>query len=170
MDVKPILGGLAAGAAATVPMSVAMEGMHRALPRRERYPLPPRLVTERILTEKLHLPLGLRREKKMRAATWASHFAYGAAMGGVYALVEPRLASRLPPGISGAAFGAAVWASSYFGLLPALDILSPAHRHPPRRNLVMGLSHLVWGAALGAGVARRHQRDPGERGGGDSPS
>lgn len=135
-----------------------MEAMHRALPRRERYPLPPRLITERILTDELHLPLGLRREKKLQLATLASHFGYGAAMGGLYAALEPTVRDTVPAPLAGAAYGAAVWAGSYFGLLPALGILPPAHRHPPGRNAMMGLSHLVWGAALGSLVALGRRR------------
>src|SRR5437879_2556421 len=43
--------GAAAGCIATVPMTWAMEAMHRRLPERERYPLPPRQIAMRVATE-----------------------------------------------------------------------------------------------------------------------
>src|SRR5436190_911638 len=45
---NPILAGALAGLAATVPMTLAMELMYRQLPPRQRYPLPPRLITQRL--------------------------------------------------------------------------------------------------------------------------
>ena len=41
-----VLLGALAGLAATAPMTLAMKLMHEQLPREERYPLPPRQVTE----------------------------------------------------------------------------------------------------------------------------
>jgi hypothetical protein len=54
-----------------------------------------------------------------------------------------------PPALSGAGFGVAVWAGSYSGRLPAAGILSPATRHPPRRNALMIAAHVVRGATAG---------------------
>ena len=42
------------------------------------------------------------------------------------------------------------------GLLPALGILTPATRHPPRRNLLMIAAHVVWGATLGLLTEKFH--------------
>lgn len=42
--------------------------------------------------------------------------------------------------------GAAIWAGSYFGWVPALGILTPASEHPRRRNALMIAAHIVWGA------------------------
>lgn len=137
--------GAAAGAAATAPMTWAMEVMHRLLPPQEKYPLPPREITDRVaeatgvdddLSEQEHLWL-----------TLAAHFGYGAAGGAVYTALLAGLPG--PPLIKGAAYGLAVWAGSYLGLLPALGILAPATRHPPRRTALMIAAHLVWGSALG---------------------
>ena len=43
----------------------------------------------------------------------------------------------------GALFGLTVWAGSYLGLVPALQLLAPATRHPWRRNVLMDLVEIV---------------------------
>lgn len=144
---KIFLGALA-GLAATVPMSVAMKLMHEQLPEQERYPLPPRQITMEVAEEagvKEHLD-----EPVREGLTWASHFAYGAACGAIYAPLASKL--PLPPVVSGISFGLAVWAGSYLGWLPAAGILRPATEHPPRRTALMIVAHVVWGAAAGLAV------------------
>jgi hypothetical protein len=137
--------GAAAGAAATVPMTWAMETLHRLLPPHERYPLPPREISDRVTEE-----AGVRQQMDEREQFWlalASHVGYGTAAGAVYAPL-----ARACPGssvVKGVAYGLAVWAGSYLGLLPALGILSPATRHPVRRTALMIAAHVVWGSALG---------------------
>ena len=134
-----ILGALA-GVAGTFAMTAAMRTMHRRLPPRERYPLPPREIIEGMAVAAGEHPWG---EQRRRGATLAGHFGYGAATGALYALVEP--GGRILPG---AAYGVLVWSGSYFGLMPALRILEPANRHPPRRNGLMIAAHLVWGGTM----------------------
>lgn len=141
-----ILLGAVAGLAATAPMSLAMKLMHERLPRREQYPLPPRQITEEI-AERAGVNEQLDEEER-EAATWASHFAYGAACGALYGALGERLDAR--PALAGAAFGVAVWAGSYLGWLPAAGLLSPATEHPARRNALMIAAHVVWGAAAGS--------------------
>jgi uncharacterized membrane protein YagU involved in acid resistance len=153
----PLPTGVLSGLAATIPMTALMEALHRQLPQRERYPLPPREITQRLsrragvsheMDEPQHQTLAI-----------VSHFAYGAATGGLYAILADLLRpavqdTPLPPPARGAAqgmaYGLLVWAASYLGLLPALGILAPATKHPPRRNALMIAAHLVWGATLGA--------------------
>ena len=145
-----LLGALA-GFVATVPMTVAMELMHRRLPRRQRYPLPPREITMEVAEE-----IGVKRhlnEPQRLSLTLASHFAYGATAGALYASLEARQ-GRLPPAVCGAAFGLAVWSGSYLGLLPALGILRPATEHPAPRNALMISAHLLWGSVTGAVLER----------------
>jgi hypothetical protein len=143
-----VRGGLA-GLLATAPMSVAMAIWHRWLPYHERGPLPPREITMEVARR-----AGVRSrldEPQKRAATLVSHFSYGSAMGALYGALSSR---TVRPGVAtGALFGLGVWAGSYLGLLPALGILPPATRHPPRRNALMIAAHLVWGAAAG-GISR----------------
>ncbi len=142
---KDILKGALAGWLATAPMTLAMTAMHRALPRQERYPLPPKRITMKLADE-----IGLKEhlgEGEKNALTMLAHFDYGAAMGAIYS----PLAERLPgPAVAkGIGFGLAVWTVSYLGLLPAAGILRPATEHPPRRNALMIAAHVVWGASLG---------------------
>ena len=145
-----ILLGALAGLAATAPMTLAMKLMHEQLPREERYPLPPRQVTEG-MAEKAGVNEALDEEER-EAATWVSHFAYGTACGALYgALSGERVDSR--PVLAGVGFGVAVWAGSYLGWLPAAGILSPATEHPARRNALMIAAHVVWGATTGAALA-----------------
>src|SRR5215212_2927454 len=144
-----VLGALA-GLAATAPMSLAMKLMHEQLPPEEQYPLPPRQVAEglaEVAGVNEHLD-----EEKREAATWASHFAYGAGCGAVYGALSRGLGRHAA--LAGAGFGVAVWAGSYLGWLPAAGILSPATEHPPRRNALMIAAHAVWGATTGVAVER----------------
>jgi hypothetical protein len=128
-------------------MTWFMARVFRALPPAQRYSLPPRQITETVLEEAgLDEQLG---EKGRRRLTLASHFAYGAATGALFALV---CRNRQPSPFSGAAYGLVVWAGSYLGWLPALGILRPATRHPARRTALMIGAHLIWGATLGAAL------------------
>jgi uncharacterized membrane protein YagU involved in acid resistance len=134
-----ILLGALAGIAATCAMTAAARAMHRRLPAPERYPLPPREIVES------GLPVAERSldEHGRRTATIAAHFGYGAVTGALYALAAPKGSI-----LSGAAYGVLVWAVSYFGIMPGLRILQPAHDHPARRNALMIAAHLVWGSTL----------------------
>ena len=140
-----LLAGALAGLAATVPMTVAMEAMHRRLPQRQRYPLPPRKITMRAAGA-----VGVRHkldEPERLGLTLAAHFGYGTAAGALYGPLSNRV--KGPAAVKGMGYGLLVWAGSYLGLLPALGLLSPATDHPPRRNALMIAAHLVWGATLG---------------------
>ena len=151
------LVGPFAGFVATLPMTVAMELMHRRLPPRQRYPLPPREVAMNALGI---LGVRGRQDEPTRALlAVATHFAIGTTAGAFY----PPIARHVPgnPIAKGVAFGLAVWAGGYLGLLPATGLLSPATEHPRRRTALMIASHVAWGATLGA-LANRL--------GGDRPS
>lgn len=141
-----MLLGAIAGATGTVAMTAAMNRMHAALPEEERYPLPPREITERVLIDGPD-------EAVMDAATVA-HLAYGAAIGALIGGMRPGIG----PG-AGAAAGVGVWAASYFGWVPGFGVLEPADEHPPRRNALMIAAHLVWGGvtalALGSLIEAR---------------
>jgi uncharacterized membrane protein YagU involved in acid resistance len=136
--------GFICGVVATGPMSVAMVLLHRRLPARERYSLPPREITT-VALEKIAEP-GEVASPVFSALTWLAHFSYGGAAGAVYAGCEWRLPG--PSVARGVSFGLLVWTVSYLGLLPGLRILTPATEHPIRRSALMIVAHLVWGGCL----------------------
>jgi uncharacterized membrane protein YagU involved in acid resistance len=139
-----IIGALS-GLAATVPMTLAMEAMHRYLPSREQHPLPPRLIIDEVV-EEAGVDRQLDEEDRQRL-TWVGHFSYGAAAGALYAPLAGGVG--LPAVADGVLYGLMVWTGSYLGLLPAAGILRPATQHPARRTALMIAAHVVWGATLG---------------------
>lgn len=137
--------GAAAGLLATAPMTAFMFAAHRRLPWTQQYPLPPRQITMNLATS-----VGLAPqmdETDRQVATGVAHFGYGAAMGAIYGAVCPPENVNVGSGIG---FGLGVWATSYLGLLPALDILPSATEQPPQRTQLMIAAHVVWGIALGS--------------------
>ncbi len=136
--------GFICGVVATGPMSVAMVLPHRRLPARERYPLPPREITTKAVTQIVRP--GDVPASTFSALTWLAHFAYGGAAGALYAGTE----RQLPGGatVRGSFFGLLAWTVSYLGLLPGLRVLAPATEHPVRRSVLMGAAHLIWGWCL----------------------
>jgi putative membrane protein len=145
LSIRKIVKGAAAGFIATAPMSISMLIGWMLLPGREKYPLPPRLITEEI-TEQVGIEDQMT-EDQLVGLTIFSHFGYGALFGSIYALFEKRM--PMHSSLKGGLAGLALWIGSYLGWLPALGILRPATRHPWRRNLLMILAHLVWGVTLG---------------------
>ncbi len=133
---KMVLGALA-GFSATLPMTATMEHLHRRLPAGERYPLPPREISEDLPRAGLGSP----------RATLLYHFVYGAVAGALFGF----LCRRRDIG-AGSCFGIGVWAASYLGWLPASRVLKPATAHPARRNSLMLAAHVVWGACLSLGL------------------
>ena len=139
------IAGSVAGFVATAPMTAVMLALHRRLPRREQYPLPPRRITMRV-AEEAGVKQALDCDDRT-AATYAGHFSYGTAAGAVYGLLAPHV-----PGSAvtkGVAFGLTVWAVSYLGWLPAAGMHPSAKDEPARRNELMIAAHIVWGAVTG---------------------
>lgn len=129
-----VVHGAIAGFCATMAMTIAMRALARELEPVDRYPLPPREITQDVLHGGRLAPV----------MTVLAHFGFGAAAGALYGL--------LPPPMPGLIYGPAVWAASYLGWVPMARILVPATRHPAQRNLLMIAVHLVWGACLAAGT------------------
>jgi hypothetical protein len=132
-----IIGGIA-GFVATLAMTSAMRRLHRRLPDRERYPLTPREITDRVLAPPPPLAPDL---------TLAAHFAYGAGCGALLAAANPRMGR-----FTGALAGGGIWLASYMGWIPAFGVLKPATAHPLRRNLVMLSAHFAWGWSTAEGM------------------
>jgi putative membrane protein len=136
-------------------MSVSMLIGWSLLPKREKYPLPPRLITEEI-TEQAAIEDQMS-ENQLVGLTIFSHFGYGAAFGAAYALFEGQM--PMHSSLKGTLAGLALWAGSYLGWLPALGILRSATRHPWRRNLLMIVAHIVWGLTLGEVTRKLTEND-----------
>lgn len=145
---REVLRGAAAGLAATVPMTMAMEALRAALPAERSRRMPPREIVDRTIEkaadatgEDANLDRGGR-----IALTTVAHFAFGAAAGALYgAMVGRRRAS----GLTGIAYGLAVWALAYGVGLPSLGLHPAATDDTKDRNEVLMGSHVVWGATLG---------------------
>jgi hypothetical protein len=132
-----LLLGAIAGFAGTVVMTATMRRLHRRLPPRERYPLPPREIVDSSARKVgVELP-----NEAAKDITTAAHFAYGAAAGSLVGAASPRVGP-----VAGAMAGVAVWVVSYLGWIPGAGILKPATLHPKRRNALMLIAHLAWGA------------------------
>ena len=87
-----LLVGALGGISATGPMTIGMVWLHRRLPAKHRYSLPPREIT-------LHLAKALGAHRKLgpdaRAAlTLINHFGYGAMAATLYSLMESRVPGR----------------------------------------------------------------------------
>src|SRR5436309_2594809 len=107
--------GATAGCAATVPMSLTMDALHRRLPPHEQYPLPPRQIAMQV-AHQAGIEPKLDEDHRYHVSL-AAHFGMGAAAGSLYPLLPEQ---SLPAGVlKGAGYGLAVWAANYLGILPA---------------------------------------------------
>jgi hypothetical protein len=148
------LRGALAGAAATLPMTVAMKAMQRALPPHEQYELPPQSLSA-AAPRRAGAPAEVSRAA--RRGWLVPHVGFGAAAGALLAVLTRRRGADLA---AGTAFGLAVWAASYLGWIPALELPQAGTDEPPRRNAMMMASHLVWGATTAALLGRHSAPAP----------
>ncbi|MEO8205036.1 MAG: DUF6789 family protein [Chthoniobacterales bacterium] len=137
-----LLLGTIGGLSATGAMTIAMVKLHKQLPQRDKYPLPPKEITAKLLRE-ADTPMRQEAENRM---TMLNHFAYGAAGGAAYFLACPKPESHSIP--KGVIYGIMVWTGSYLGLLPGFGVLKSATEHSPNRSLLMIAVHLVYGVFL----------------------
>lgn len=142
---QALLQAALAGFIATIPMTIFMLVTQRFLPKGQHYELPPELITKDV-ARKVHVRWHMNKAAVL-VATLAAHFGYGATIGMLYELIRKRI--LLPPPLKGTLFGFAVWAASYFVLLPLLGISETGQKEPGQRNLIMLVAHIVWGAVLG---------------------
>lgn len=142
INIPVLLQGAFAGILATIPMTVFMGAAHYLLPKRQRYSLPPRIITLQA-AEKVGLKDVIEEEPVFTLTTGAAHFGYGADGGILYALLARRI--PLPTLARGFLFGLAFWAIGYLGWLPAAELLRPATEHPKQRTLLMILSNALYG-------------------------
>jgi len=150
-----VIAGAAAGAVATVPMTMVMETLHSRLPGEVPRPLPPREVAEGLAVK-----FGVNRrlsERDMQNLTLALHVGYATVTGVVFSMV-PRRRTATGMAAAGAMFGLGVWATSYLGWLPVFGVRQPISYDPLPRTGLMIAAHLSWGVTAGllmAAVASR---------------
>jgi glycine/D-amino acid oxidase-like deaminating enzyme/nitrite reductase/ring-hydroxylating ferredoxin subunit len=84
--------------------------------------------------------------------TTAAHWGFGVATGALFGLLHRRRRGFARSAIEGAGYGAAVWAASYYGWVPALGLMRAPHRDRLFRPASMVAAHLVYGTVLGAFV------------------
>src|SRR5690242_13597729 len=123
---QKMIQGAVAGLLATFPMTIFMLMAWKRLPDREKYPLPPRLITRNVVKQ-VGSPQKLG-NRNLTALTLLLHFLYGALTGSVYGTLEQWIPLRRS--IKGSLYGVSVWSGSYLGWIPAFGILSPATKHP----------------------------------------
>jgi hypothetical protein len=144
MDIRRTVVGGFGGAAATVVMTGWMAIGQLTGPHGEQ---PPKRLVRR-LARRVGLPA-----RRGGSGTWmasaAAHLSFGASCGALYGTVVPR--SSAPRGM---VFALGVWVVSYAGWIPALGLLPPPGRDNPRRAWTTMTAHIVYGAVLGATVAR----------------
>lgn len=130
-----VIFGALAGITATTAMTWFMRLAFERLPIQQRYPLPPRELTDAVAHE------GQISHPAKADETIVAHFAYGAMAGAFYPCLRKNRAV-------GCLYGVLVWCISYLGWIPAMRLLRPANEHPGNRNLLMIAAHLIWGVAL----------------------
>jgi hypothetical protein len=142
-NTNDVIVGAASGVIATVPMTIAMEQLHRLVPEERRQPLPPREVTEGLVGH----PGDRAEEEQLERMTFLLHYTFGGAAGALFPIVAPR---RLGPAVGvGVLYGLGVWSGSYLGLLPAIGARHHARYDSAARSAIMIAAHVVWGATLG---------------------
>jgi hypothetical protein len=144
MDARRMAVGAVGGAAATVAMSAWMAAGQLTGPHGEQ---PPKRVVRR-LARRAGIP-ARRGGTGIRLATAAAHLGFGVCSGALYGSVVSRSTTS-----RGVAFGLGVWAASYTGWIPALGLLPPPGKDNPRRAWTIRTAHVVYGATLGATLAR----------------
>lgn len=150
---RDLVVGARAGLVATALMSLLMlAGKAAGLTGR----LPPAKITDEA-TEALPPDGQPDRDDRDKIAA-VVHFGFGAAAGALFGLAAAGLRRMwLSTGL-GIAYGTLIYAISYLGWVPALNIMPTATEDRPGRSLTMLAAHWVYGAALGALLALSEQR------------
>lgn len=146
--VDAALKGAAAGAVATIPMSAVMLAADRAGLMGKH---PPEIIAEKTLDAAGVPPT----ETAKTTTAVTGHFAFGAAAGALFGLLQHRSGSPGLPIARGIGYGLALYTVSYAGWIPAMNIMpSPTHDRPGRQSSMIA-AHVVFGAALAVLVGLR---------------
>ena len=148
------IAGAVGGAIGTLPLTVGLMTTKRRRPWWERSALRQTEVTEHLVTKLGYASkLG---DDELEALTIALHTGYGVTMGALYGVAGGRM--RLPAPLSGALWGAGVWAASYLGWIPATGLARSARRDRRQMNALMLSSNVLWGIVTALFVAGRRRQ------------
>jgi hypothetical protein len=138
--------GVAAGTLATGAMSAVMLGAKKAGLLGK---MPPKKIAEWALGKISPL---LRHDSVSKPVSLLAHFGYGAGAGGLFGIFTKGARPSGPVALAakGSLYGLAVWAASYLGWVPAMNIMPRATRDRRDRQISMAIAHIVFGATLGA--------------------
>lgn len=147
------VNGIWSGLIATGPMTLSFFKFFKEISKTETKPLPPSQ-----LTAEIEDATGLKPKTQNQHAnlTMASHFLYGAVTGFLYSHTAGRIKANSI--IKGSVFGSSVWAASYLGWIPFLNLHPQASKMSTQRNTMMVISHLVWGISLAYAEERLHEQ------------
>ena len=137
------------GMVATVAMSAWMATLQRAGLLGKA---PPRKISERLMVGVFRSWPG---RSERQALSAVNHLAFGAVAGAVFRGPTSGITDRSQRVAVGMAYGAAIWASMYGYVLPALRLMPRASQDRGGRPLTMATAHLVFGAVLGVLSSRR---------------
>jgi hypothetical protein len=137
---KDALPGFALGALATIPMTAEFLAARRA-----------RLIDEVPPHKAIRSVAGQLEEPTLSLVSGLAHLAVGGVAGAAYGVLLPQ---RLRGIISGTVFGLGVWATGYEFVMPAATDIAPAHRDRRSRAATVFVAHVIFGAVLGASMAR----------------
>ncbi|MEV4073250.1 DUF6789 family protein [Nonomuraea fuscirosea] len=147
---RDLLKGAVGGLAATAAMSgVMLAGSRLGLMPDQ----PPKRIARALLPGHRHRP-----KPGEGVAGALAHFGFGIAAGSLYGLLAR---GRRTPAVAGVGYALAIWASSYQGWIPRLDILPPASTDRPGRQAVMVAGHVVYGTVLVLSLNRQNPHDAG---------
>lgn len=139
-----ILCGLLAGFVATVPMTFLMFIIFYYVPKKEDLLLPPMHLV-RVFVKKVDLKEYIE-PTKHKALSFVHHFGYGALAGALFGMLEGYVLNFFI--LKGVLFGLFIWILSYFILIPSIGLFPLPDRRPVRFNLLMIVSHIMWGILL----------------------
>ena len=134
--------GAGAGLLATLAMSAVMLAARWL-------GISPQLPPERIVQEGTEAVDARVEREQVDGAAAAAHLLFGAAAGTPMA-VASRVAGAPTAALLALPWALTIWAGSYFGWIPALQILPPPPEDHPGRAWTMAVAHLVYGGALAA--------------------
>lgn len=146
-----VLHGAGAGLVATLAMSAVMLGARRL-------GISPLLPPERIVHEGADAADAPVEPAQVDAGATVAHLVFGTVAALPLAVASRVTGSRVAA-VLALPWALTIWAGSYFGWIPAMQILPPPPKDHPGRAWTMAVAHLVYGGALAAAWAAASRGD-----------